>query len=86
MFERLAGDVAFQAAHDLSGVQALGLASPDIVASFVIAAHAGQHDPIERRVRLTVTAPVETDPPATASPTNAARWSMRLRDMDDSPV
>jgi hypothetical protein len=32
MFERLAGDVAFQTAHDLSGVQPLGSATHHVAA------------------------------------------------------
>ena len=56
MFERLAGDVAFQTAHDLVGRQALGSTPPDVVAGLVVAAHAGQDDLVERRVGLPVPA------------------------------
>ena len=36
VFERLAGDVAFQAAHDLAGRQALGPSPPHVVAGLGI--------------------------------------------------
>ena len=36
MLERLAGDVAFQAAHDLSGIQPLGSPPPDVAAGLII--------------------------------------------------
>ncbi len=39
----------------------MGPATPDIVTGLFIAAHAGQHDAVERCVRLSVTATVETD-------------------------
>ena len=36
MLERLAGDVAFQAAHDLSGVQPLGSAASHVATSLFV--------------------------------------------------
>jgi len=60
----LAGDVAFQAAHDLACGQTLGSAAPDVVAGLVVAAHAGEDDLVERSVGLPVPATIEPDPSA----------------------
>jgi hypothetical protein len=62
LFEDLAGDVAFQAAHDLSGVQPFVSAARYIGAGFGVAGHAGQHDAVERSVGVTVAAPVQSIP------------------------
>jgi hypothetical protein len=50
----LAGDVAFQHAHDLSFREALFGAPLDVGAGAGVVAHAGEHDPPQRMVRLTV--------------------------------
>jgi hypothetical protein len=42
VFECLAGDVAFETAHDLASRQAFGFSPPDVVAGLVVAAHAGE--------------------------------------------
>ena len=62
MFEGLAGDVAFQAAHDLGGAHAFGPAPSHIGPGLLVAGHAGQHDAVQSGVGLTVSSPVE--PPA----------------------
>ena len=62
MFEGLAGDVAFQAAHDLSVREPFGSATLDVVAGSRVATHAGQHDAVERGVGLAVTATVQAIP------------------------
>ena len=62
VFERLAGDVAFQAAHDLCGAQPLGSPPSHVVAGLVVGCHAGEHDAVERSVCLPVAASVEPHP------------------------
>ncbi len=58
----MAGDVAFQAAHDLCSVEALGSTPGHITTGVGIGAHAGEDDAVEGSVGLTVTAPVESIP------------------------
>ncbi len=55
----LAGDVSLQGAHDLAGGASFGESAGDVFAGAFIAAHAGEHDPPERMVGLTVAAGVE---------------------------
>src|SRR6056297_958653 len=55
----LAGDVALQDAGDLTHRLALVGASGDIVLGALVVGHAGEHDPVERRVGLPVAAAVE---------------------------
>ncbi len=59
VFERLSGDVAFQAAHDLACGEAFGSAAPHVVAGLGVAGHAGQHDLVERRVGVSVSAMIQ---------------------------
>ena len=56
----LAGDVAFQDAHDLAGGEPFVGATRDVFAGAFIAAHAREHDPPQRMVRLAVPAGVES--------------------------
>ena len=58
----MAGDVAFQAAHDFTGVEALGAAASDITAGLVVGGHPGDHDLIQRRVGVAVAATVDAMP------------------------
>lgn len=62
VFERFAGDVAFEASDDLSVGSAFGSASGDVVTGSRVAAHAGQHDAVEGCVGVTVSSPVEAVP------------------------
>jgi hypothetical protein len=71
---KLAGDIALEAAHDLSCAQALGGPSFDVSKGAWIAAHAGQCDGVQGRVGLSVTAPVESMP---------VRFARRGRDRAD---
>jgi len=64
VFEDLAGNVAFQAAHDLWGVQSFGSAARHVAAGLGVVAHAGEHDAIQRGVGLAVAAAVEPIPAA----------------------
>ena len=57
----LAGDVALQGAHDLAGGASFAEAARNVFAGAFIASHAGEHDPPERVVRLTVAAGVESE-------------------------
>ena len=61
VFERLAGDVAFQAAHDLACGEAFCSPPPDVVAGLGVAAHPGQHDLVERSVGVPVSAMIQPD-------------------------
>jgi hypothetical protein len=54
VFERLAGDVAFETAHDLASRESFGSAPPYVVAGLSVATHAGQDDLVERSVGLPV--------------------------------
>ena len=58
----LASDVAFQDAHDLASGTTFSDTSRDVFAGTFIAAHAGEHDPPQRMVRLAVPAGVESMP------------------------
>ena len=58
----LAGDVSFQDAHDLAGCETFSSAASDIFAGAFITAHAGEHDPPQRMVRLAVAAGVQAVP------------------------
>jgi hypothetical protein len=60
--KRFASDVAFQTAHDLSGVLAFVTSASDIRLGSGVAEHAGQHDAVERCVGLTVSTPVQPVP------------------------
>src|SRR5579862_9288769 len=62
LWVELAGDVALQDAHDLADRFALGDAARDVFAGAFVAAHAGEHDPPQGMVRLTVPARVESMP------------------------
>ena len=62
VFERFSRDVAFEAAHDLSGVLPFFTSASDIRLCPRIAAHAGQYDPVEGCVGLPVSAPVQPVP------------------------
>jgi hypothetical protein len=55
----LAGDVAFQAADDLSFAFAFAGAPDDVGPCRLVVAHADEDDPIERGVRLAVATAVE---------------------------
>ena len=57
----LAGDVTLQGAHDLAGGASFGEATRDVFAGAFIAGHAGEHDPPEGMVRLTIAAGVEPE-------------------------
>src|SRR3954451_21184063 len=56
-----AGDVALQGAHDLAGGASFGESTRDVFAGAFIAGHAGEHDPPESMVRLSVAAAVEPE-------------------------
>ena len=56
----LAGDVTLEDAHDLGFRSSFGEAARDVFAGAFVGAHAGEHDPPQRVVRLSVPAPVET--------------------------
>ena len=56
----LTGDVALQDARDLADRLALAGAFRDIGLGAFVAGHSDEGDPIERRVRLAVAAPVES--------------------------
>ena len=58
----LASDEALQAADDVLLRQALGGASADVVDGRLVPAHADDHDPVESRVGMAVTATVEPMP------------------------
>ncbi len=58
----LAGDVTLQDPHDLADGFAFRSAARDVFAGAFIAAHAGEHDPPQRMVRLTAPAGIESMP------------------------
>ena len=58
----LAGDVALQAAHDLSFALAFGGATLDVAPGSWVFAHADEHDAPERFVGLAVAARVQSFP------------------------
>ena len=55
----LAGDVALEHAGDLTERLAFGGAPRDVALGAFVVGHAGEHDPVDRRVRLPVSASVE---------------------------
>ena len=59
MFEDLSGDVAFEASHDLETVELFGSTAGHVGSGFWVVAHPGENDPVQSRVGVTVTAPVE---------------------------
>src|SRR5918912_3553158 len=60
--EDLAGHEALQAADDLGLALPLGCTSPDVVEGGLVAAHAGDDDPVESGVGLVMSAAVEPMP------------------------
>jgi hypothetical protein len=72
VFECLPRDVAFQAAHDLSGVLPFVTAASHIRSGPFVTRHAGQHDSIQSSVGLTVTATVQPD---SCTEIGLRRWS-----------
>ena len=58
VFENLAGDVAFQTAHDLGRVQTFGSSASDVLAGLVVGGHAGEDDAIQGGVGVAVSSPV----------------------------
>ncbi len=62
MFVGLAGDVTFEASHDLGGVEPFVSPPCHIPTGLLMAAHPGEDDPVEGGVGLTVSSPVEPEP------------------------
>ena len=60
LFEDLACHVSFQAADHFQAAEPFASAASHVAAGFVVAAHPGQHDAIQRRVGVAVTTPVES--------------------------
>jgi hypothetical protein len=62
VFEDFSGGVAFQDAGDLSHGFAFFETPGDIVAGGLVVFHSGEDDVVERRVGLSVAAPVQSVP------------------------
>ena len=56
----MAGDVTFQTPHDLGSVQSFVSTTGHVDAGLLMAGHAGEDDPVEGGVGLTVTSPGST--------------------------
>ncbi len=59
VFEGLAGHVTFQTPHDLGSVQSFVSTTGHVDAGLLMAGHAGEDDPVEGGVGLTITSPVQ---------------------------
>src|SRR5436190_23376684 len=62
VFVDLTGDVTLEDTDDLGFGSPFSEPSRDVFAGAFVAAHAGEHDPPQRMVGLTVPAPVESTP------------------------
>lgn len=80
VFEDLAGDVAFQDAGDLAHGFAFGETPSDVVACWLVVFHAGEHDVEQRRVGLSVTAPVQAMPDGLTRRCWDRRYSAEVRE------